>query len=42
MGIRVFTGMFDFEDASGIQIVLFDMFEVLVMRASSNLQRLDM
>ncbi|MEH6444486.1 MAG: hypothetical protein V7784_11365 [Oceanospirillaceae bacterium] len=33
MGIRVFTGMFDFEDASGIQIVLFDIFEVLVMGA---------
>jgi hypothetical protein len=33
VGIRVFTGMFEFEDASGVQIILFDIFEVLVMGA---------
>lgn len=32
-GIRVFTGMFDFEDASGFQIVMFDALELFVMGA---------
>ncbi len=31
IGIRVFTGMFDFGDASSVQIIMFDLFEVFVM-----------
>lgn len=33
VGIRIFTGMFDFEDASSLQIFLFDVFELFTMGA---------
>lgn len=33
VGIRIFTGMFDFEDASILQIILFDIFEMILMGA---------
>lgn len=32
-GIRIFTNMFEFEDASTLQILLFDMFELVLMGA---------
>jgi len=33
LGIRVFTGMFEFQDASALQIIFFDIFEVMLMGA---------
>ena len=33
VGIRIFTGMFDFDDASSVQIIMFDVFELFPMGA---------
>ncbi|KGJ96409.1 hypothetical protein [Colwellia psychrerythraea] len=33
VGIRIFTGMFDFDDASTVQIIMFDVFELFTMGA---------
>ncbi len=33
VGLRIFTGMFDFDDASPIQIIMFDVFELFTMGA---------
>ena len=33
VGIRIFTGMFDFDDASVIQIIMFDVYELFTMGA---------